>query len=58
MQENASKEVKLIHIKVKEKKETMSKLMEQILSRENMKVAYKKVKANKGASGIDGVEME
>lgn len=32
--------------------------MEQILSRENMNRAYKKVKANKGASGIDGVGME
>ena len=31
----------------------MSQLMEQILSRENMLLAYKKVKANKGAGGID-----
>lgn len=38
-------------------KETMSKLMEQILSKENMTLAYKKVKANKGASGIDKVEV-
>jgi group II intron reverse transcriptase/maturase len=29
--------------------------MEQILSRENMMLAYKKVKANKGAGGIDGI---
>jgi len=33
----------------------MSQLMEQILSRENMMLAYKKVKANKGAGGIDGI---
>ena len=36
----------------------MSQLMEQILSRENMNRAYKKVKAKKGASGIDGVNMD
>lgn len=36
----------------------MSQLMEEILSRENMMLAYKKVKANKGASGIDGISVE
>ena len=36
----------------------MSKLMEEILSRDNMNLAYKKVKANKGASGIDEVTVE
>lgn len=36
----------------------MSQLMEEILSRENMILAYKKVKANKGASGIDGISVE
>ena len=36
----------------------MSKLLEQILSRENMDLAYKKVKANKGASGIDDVSVD
>ena len=40
----------------KEEKETsMSQLMEDMLSRENMTLAYKKVKANKGASGVDGI---
>ena len=29
----------------------MSQLLEEILSRDNMRLAYKKVKANKGASG-------
>lgn len=33
----------------------MSQLLEQILDRENMTSAYKKVKANGGASGIDGI---
>ena len=36
----------------------MSQLMEEILSRENMNLAYRKVKANKGASGVDGVTVE
>ena len=32
--------------------------MEQILSRGNMRMAYKKVKANKGAGGVDGISIE
>ena len=36
----------------------MSQLLEEILSRDNMSLAYKKVKANKGASGIDGITIE
>ena len=36
----------------------MTPLMEEILSRENMMRAYKKVKANKGASGVDGIETD
>jgi RNA-directed DNA polymerase len=32
--------------------------MEEILSRENMTLAYKKVKANKGASGVDGITTD
>ena len=36
----------------------MSQLLEEILSRDNMILAYKRVKANKGASGIDGVTVE
>ncbi len=36
----------------------MSRLMEEILSRENMAQAYKKVKSNKGASGVDGITVE
>lgn len=38
--------------------ESMSKLMDEILSRENMLKAYRKVKANKGAGGVDGIEIE
>ena len=36
----------------------MSQLMEQILSRENMTRAFKKVKAKKGASGVDGISVD
>ena len=36
----------------------MSQLMEQILSRENMTLAFKKVKAKKGASGIDRISVD
>ena len=36
----------------------MSQLLEKILSRDNMNFAYKKVKANRGAGGVDGVEMD
>ena len=34
----------------------MSELLEEILSRENMMRAYRRVVANKGASGVDGIE--
>ena len=33
----------------------MSQLLEEILSRNNMMRAYKRVVANKGASGVDGI---
>jgi RNA-directed DNA polymerase len=33
-------------------------LLERILSRENMLLAWKRVKANKGTSGIDGITIE
>lgn len=36
----------------------MSELLEQILSRENKFAALNKVKANKGAGGIDGISTE
>lgn len=36
----------------------MSQLMEEILSPENMALAYKKVKANKGARGVDGITRD
>ena len=43
-----------------ERKETeaMSELLEKILSDENMKQAQKRVYANKGASGVDGITVQ
>ena len=34
------------------------KLMEKILSNDNLNKAYKKVKSNKGAGGVDGMSVE
>jgi len=43
----------------REAKETDgAELLERILSRENLNSAYKRVKANKGAPGIDGMTIE
>jgi len=36
----------------------MSELLEKILDKKNMNEAYKKVCANKGAGGVDGMEIE
>ena len=36
----------------------MSQLLEEILSQDNMILAYKKVKANRGTSGIDGISVD
>ena len=36
----------------------MSQLLEEILSKENMTMAFKRVVANKGASGVDGITTE
>jgi hypothetical protein len=39
----------------KEKRRNMSEMLEKILSNENIEKTYKRVYANKGAGGIDGV---
>ena len=36
----------------------MSKLLDKILSRENMLEAYNQVKSNKGSAGVDGITIE
>ena len=35
----------------------MSEMLEKILSDDNIKAAYKRVYANKGAGGVDGVTI-
>ena len=35
-----------------------NELLERILSRDNLNRAYKQVKRNKGAHGVDGMEVE
>jgi RNA-directed DNA polymerase len=37
---------------------TQANLLEQILSRENMLLAWQRVKANKGAAGMDGMSID
>ena len=39
-------------------KTVTNELLEKILSRDNMNLAYKRVKANKGASGIDDMQVD
>lgn len=41
----------------KDKGQESVKLMEQIVSRENMTKAYKRVVANKGVPRVDGLEV-
>jgi len=38
--------------------EPKERLLERILSRDNMNLAYKRVKANKGAGGVDKMQVE
>lgn len=42
----------------KERDSAQPELLEEILNRENLNRAYKRVKANKGAPGIDGMTVE
>ena len=42
----------------KERDSAQSKLLEAILYKDNLNRAYKRVKANKGAAGIDGMTIE
>ena len=39
-------------------KTVTNELLEKILSKDNMNLAYKRVKANKGASGIDNMQVD
>jgi len=42
----------------KEKRKQNMELLEQILAKENLNKAYKKVYQNKGASGVDGITVD
>ena len=42
----------------KERDSAQPKLLEAILYKDNLNRAYKRVKANKGAAGIDGMSIE
>ena len=53
---NPNGEVRMGH--VVEKPDPNAYLLERILSRENMLLAWKRVKANHGAPGIDGMTIE
>jgi RNA-directed DNA polymerase len=41
-----------------QKRALTTKLMEEVLSRENLNQAYLRVKANNGAPGIDGMTIQ
>ena len=42
----------------KEKRRNMSEMLEKILSDNNIKTAYKRVYANKGAGGVDDIAVD
>lgn len=42
----------------KGKEETNMELLEEILNQNNLNKAYKKVVANKGVAGVDGITVE
>ena len=46
-----------MEIKRVEKERVRDDLFEQVLSPENMQRAWKQVKANKGAAGVDGITV-
>ena len=44
--------------RVTEQPDPNEHLLERIFSRRNMRKAWKRVKANKGAAGVDGISVE
>src|SRR5699024_12707039 len=42
----------------KRKEETRMELLEEILSNENMNMAYRQVYRNRGGGGVDGISIE
>ena len=48
----------MIYLSTERKEETDMELLEQILAKENMNKAYKKVVSNKGVAGVDGITVD
>ena len=49
---------KIIKTDITNTNEQTEGLLEQILARDNLNLAYKRVKKNKGAGGIDGMQVD
>ena len=50
--------LKIIETEITNTKEQTDGLLEKILTRDNLNLAYKQVKRNKGAGGIDGMQVD
>ena len=48
----------MIYLSTERKEKTDMELLEQILAKENMNKAYKKVVSNKGVAGVDGITVD
>ena len=48
----------MFYLSTERKEETNMELLEEILNRENLNKAYKKVYQNKGVAGVDGITVE
>lgn len=58
LETESNKEVRSIPKLKAERTDTVAGLIEKVLSRENLNNAYKRVKSNGGAAGIDGMTVE
>ena len=56
--EGYAKALRSFNLIWKERDSAKPKLLEKILDRDNMNRAFKRVKANKGAAGVDGMTIE
>ena len=56
--ESGGDEVQQISLALNDPEDLATKLMEQVCERANLNQAYKRVKANKGAAGVDGMTVK